>query len=60
MSNNDTSIEDLYGKLGSSERGLSGAEASGRLGVYGKNKLIERKTNPVVKFLKVSGARYHG
>ncbi|MCP4200203.1 MAG: HAD-IC family P-type ATPase, partial [Proteobacteria bacterium] len=46
------SVDDLYKELHSSARGLESKEAEERQQLYGKNELIEKKTNPVLKFLK--------
>ena len=48
----NAAIDDLYKKLQTSENGLSNSEASTRLITFGKNDLIEKKTNPILKFLK--------
>ena len=45
------SLEELAAKLGSSPQGLTQEEAQRRLGEYGYNEIIERKTSPVLKFL---------
>jgi H+-transporting ATPase len=47
-----TSIAELLGRLGSSEAGLSSSEAEQRLQRYGYNEIPEKKTNPIVKFLR--------
>ena len=44
-------MSELGAKLGSSENGLSGAEAQKRLTQYGPNETEEKKTNPFLKFL---------
>jgi len=44
-------VPDLLRKLSSSEDGLSAEEARSRLDTYGYNELVEKKVNPVLKFL---------
>jgi H+-transporting ATPase len=44
-------MPELQVKLGSSQDGLSQAEAQKRLAQYGPNEIEERKTNPFLKFL---------
>ena len=44
-----TLIDDLYKKLQTTENGLSDSEAQERLKIFGKNELIERKINPILK-----------
>jgi H+-transporting ATPase len=46
------SPEELFAALASSPRGLSSAEAEGRLAQYGPNALAEKKVNPLLKFLR--------
>jgi H+-transporting ATPase len=43
---------DLYNDLKSSENGLDSREAAERLKEYGRNEIIEKRINPLVKFLK--------
>jgi H+-transporting ATPase len=45
------SMPDLQAKLGSSQDGLTQAEAQKRLTQYGPNEIEEKKTNEVLKFL---------
>jgi H+-transporting ATPase len=45
------SMPELQAKLGSSQEGLSQAEAQKRLTEYEPNEIAERKTNPFLKFL---------
>lgn len=45
------SLEKIFEKLSSSQKGLSSAEAKQRLQKYGYNEIQERKVNPVKKFL---------
>jgi len=45
------SITDLFQKLSSNEKGLSGSEAKARLQIYGSNEIPENKAHPLVKFL---------
>jgi H+-transporting ATPase len=45
------SMADLRAKLGSSDDGLTQAEAQKRLAKYGPNEIKEKKTNSVLKFL---------
>ncbi len=45
------SIDELFKKLSSSEKGLSSSEAKSRLEQYGPNELLEKKVNPYLKFL---------
>lgn len=44
-------LSDLYKELNSSPDGLSNEEAQKRLAQYGRNELVEKKTNPFLKFL---------
>jgi len=44
-------IEEVKKKLGSSQDGLTEAEAQKRLAQYGPNEIEEEKTNPFLKFL---------
>lgn len=45
------SLEEVFEKLSSSQKGLSSAEAK-RLQKYGYDEIQERKVNPVKKFLR--------
>ena len=45
------SIQDLYEKFSSSEKGLSSSEAGKRLEKYGPNTIEQKKVNPLLKFL---------
>ena len=45
-------IPELLMRLGSSTDGLTQAEAQKRLAQYGPNEIEEKKTNPLLKFLK--------
>ncbi len=44
-------MSELLSHLGSTENGLSKAEAQNRLAQYGYNELAEEKVNPILKFL---------
>ncbi len=44
-------IAEVEKRLGSSLDGLTGAEAAKRLTKYGPNEIVEKKTNPLLKFL---------
>jgi len=44
-------IAEVEKRLGSSPNGLTQAEAATRLTKYGPNELVEKKTNPLLKFL---------
>jgi H+-transporting ATPase len=46
------SVKDLLLELSSSESGLSVAEAKKRIQEYGYNEIPEKKTSPLLKFLK--------
>jgi H+-transporting ATPase len=46
-----TSVDELFSKLSSSEKGLSSSEAEKRLQQYGPNDIPEKKVNPIIKFL---------
>ncbi len=46
-----TSAADLMDSLSSSKRGLSASEAEARLQQYGPNEILEKKINPLIKFL---------
>jgi H+-transporting ATPase len=45
-------VSELFRKLSSSESGLSVPEAKKRIQEYGYNEIPEKKTNPLLKFLK--------
>jgi H+-transporting ATPase len=45
------SLEDIFEKLSSSQKGLPSAEAKERLQKYGYNEIQEKKVNPFKKFL---------
>jgi H+-transporting ATPase len=47
----DTDTKDLLEKLSASREGLSSQDAQQRLSEYGPNEIIEKKVNPIVKFL---------
>jgi len=47
----DISIEDIYKFLDTTVDGLSNAEVKNRLEKFGKNELIEKKTNPFLEFI---------
>ena len=44
-------LPEVEKKLGSSPNGLTQAEAQKRLAQYGPNEIVEKKTNPLLKFL---------
>ena len=44
-------LAELQGQLGSTERGLTQAEAAKRLARYGPNEIAEKKPNELLKFL---------
>ena len=44
-------MPELQARLQSSPGGLSQAEAQKRLGQYGSNEIVEKKSNPLLKFL---------
>jgi H+-transporting ATPase len=46
------SLSELFRELKSSTSGLSSSEAQKRLEEYGPNEIIEKKVNPIVKFLR--------
>jgi H+-transporting ATPase len=46
------SPEEMFTALASSPRGLSSAEAEARLAQYGPNALVEKKVNPLLRFLR--------
>ena len=46
------SIDELYKSLDSRPTGLSSEESASRLEKYGPNELLEKKVNPLVKFLR--------
>ncbi|MBN2349734.1 MAG: plasma-membrane proton-efflux P-type ATPase [Bacteroidales bacterium] len=46
------SAENLYNELDSSSNGLTSEEAKKRLETFGSNEIIEKKSNPFLKFLK--------
>jgi len=45
------SIQELFEKLSSSEKGLTSEEAKKRLEQYGYNEIAEKKVNPLIKLL---------
>lgn len=45
------SVEDLFKKFSSSEKGLSSAIATDSIKDYGYNEISEKKVNPIIKFL---------
>jgi len=47
----DLTVTELIKKLGSSLDGLSNSEAQNRLVKYGYNELVEKRVNPILKFL---------
>lgn len=47
----EISISDLRDKLSCSESGLISSEAAARLEEYGPNEILEKKINPLIKFL---------
>ena len=47
----DLPVSELMEQMGSSQQGLSNPEAQERLTRYGYNELVEKKVNPVLKFL---------
>jgi H+-transporting ATPase len=46
------SAEDLFKELKTSQNGLESEEAAERIKQYGSNEIIEKKYNPILKFLK--------
>ncbi len=46
------SVDDLYSDLETSIDGLSTSQAEERMKQFGKNEITEKKTNPILKFLK--------
>ena len=46
------STKECYNKLNSSSSGLSSSDVEQRIRQYGKNEVLEKKENPVLKFLK--------
>lgn len=48
----NSSIEKLFELLHSGETGLTDAEAEEKRNIYGRNELVEKKMNPVFKFVK--------
>jgi H+-transporting ATPase len=47
----EASIDELFQKLSSSEKGLTSSEAQNRLQQYGYNEIAEKKVNPLLKLL---------
>jgi len=54
------SVSDLFHKLSSNVNGLSDVEAKKRIQQYGYNEIPEKKVNSILKFLDISGGRFHG
>ncbi len=48
---NEDSLSDLLDKIATTINGLSTEEAKNRLAQYGYNELVEKSTNPILKFL---------
>ena len=48
----DKTVRDLFFELESSEEGLNSEEVGKRLEAYGRNEITEKKTNPILRFLK--------
>jgi H+-transporting ATPase len=46
------SLQDLYNDLQAPQDGLTSEEASARLEKFGRNEIVEKKTRPLLKFLK--------
>ena len=46
------STKECYQKLGSSPSGLNSSDVDQRIRQYGKNEVVEKKENTVLKFLK--------
>jgi H+-transporting ATPase len=46
------SFQELISKLSSSEKGLESSEAAKRLQEFGSNEIVEKRTRPILKFLK--------
>jgi H+-transporting ATPase len=47
----EASIDELFQRFSSSEKGLSTSDAEGRLQQYGYNEIAEKKINPILKLL---------
>jgi len=47
----EASVDELFQRLSSSEKGLSSSEAQNRLQQYGYNEIAEQKINPLLKLL---------
>jgi H+-transporting ATPase len=47
----EASIDELFQRLSSNEKGLSASDAEGRLQQYGYNEIAEKKINPILKLL---------
>ncbi|MEZ4908736.1 MAG: cation-transporting P-type ATPase [Saprospiraceae bacterium] len=48
--NKNNDAQEILKKMNSSEKGLSESEVQQRLIKYGPNALVEKKTNPILKF----------
>lgn len=46
------SIDELFQKLSARKTGLTSAEAADRIQQYGFNEILEKKANPILKFLR--------
>jgi H+-transporting ATPase len=53
-------LAEVEKRLGSSENGLTQAEAQKRLTQYGPNEIAEKKTNELLKFLAIFGVLSRG
>jgi len=51
-------VKELFEKFSSRESGLSALEAKERLQQYGYNEIVQKKINPIIKFLGYSGGRF--
>ncbi len=47
----ELSVEGVYERLDATPEGLTSAEADKRLAIFGSNEIVEKKTNPIIKFL---------
>jgi H+-transporting ATPase len=48
----DLTVDEIYSQLSTTEKGLSENEAKERIDKYGYNEILEKKVNPIIRFLR--------